>query len=66
MTKLCPFLVEQVVIHNTIHDARVPHIGLNAIRDNDVIKTQFSPCKKELCMMYDVKSSQCKRCHVNE
>ena len=61
MNKFCPYLVEQVVIHNTIHDARVPHIGLNAIRDNDVIKSQFLPCLKEHCMMYDNALCQCKR-----
>lgn len=57
--KLCPFLRTSVTIHNTIHDARVPHIGLNAIRDNDVVKTTFEPCIKEKCMAYNTLNNQC-------
>lgn len=58
-TKLCPILHKTIIIHNTIHDARVPHIGVNAIRDNDVIISEFLPCVKNRCMMYNDDTEKC-------
>jgi hypothetical protein len=61
MDKLCPYLIKQSVVHNTIQNARVSHIGINKYRDNEVIYSTFEPCIKEQCMMYDNKTGQCKR-----
>ena len=61
MDKFCPFLTKQTVVHNTIQNARVSHMGINRYRDNDVVTTDFRPCMKESCMMYDVKTQSCKR-----
>ncbi|MBQ7295145.1 MAG: hypothetical protein IJW86_03005 [Clostridia bacterium] len=58
-TKLCPILHKTIIIHNTIHDARVPHIGVNAIRDNDVIVSEFLPCVKNRCMMFNNDTGKC-------
>lgn len=57
--KLCPILRKTVIIHNTIHDARVPLIGVNAIRDNDIIISEFLPCVKKRCMLYNKDTGQC-------
>ena len=59
---VCPFSSSTCVTHNTIHDARVPHIGLNAIRDNDVIRSQFNKCIGCSCMAFDPETITCSRC----
>lgn len=61
-TKLCPLLTHSIIVHNTSNDARVFPIGINALRDNDVIILDFLPCKQENCMMYDVNNDKCTYC----
>ena len=58
-TKLCPILRKTIIVHNTIHDARVPHIGVNAIRNNDVIISEFLPCLQNKCMMFNTITGKC-------
>ena len=60
MIKLCPILKKMTIIHNTIHDARVPHIGINTFRDNDIVIQEFLPCIEEECMMFDITSRKCR------
>ncbi len=57
--KLCPMLTRTLVIHNSANDARVFRIGINAFKDNDVVFSEFLPCKEEKCMMYDVITKKC-------
>lgn len=58
----CPFKTKNCEVHNTIHDARRPHIGLNQFADNDVTLTSFTPCDGTTCMAFDIKNCSCKRC----
>lgn len=58
----CPFSLRTCTVHNTIHDARVPHIGINAIRDNDVVLADFNKCRGCRCMAFDAETISCLRC----
>ena len=58
----CPFSFSTQTIYNTIHDARVPPIGMNAIRDNDVVYSKFNKCTGCACMAFDPETVTCLRC----
>lgn len=60
--KLCPFLTKTVVLHNKASDSRVIQIGINAMRDNELIYSDFMPCIAEECMMFDENTRTCKYC----
>ena len=58
----CPFLIRQSTLYNTIHDARVPLIGMNALRDNDLVLSKFEQCIGCDCMAFDPETITCLRC----
>lgn len=58
----CPFSFTTQTVCNTIHDARVPHIGMTAIRDNDVVNSKFNKCTGCNCMAFDPETITCLRC----
>lgn len=60
--KLCPFLYKKIIIHNSLSDARVLDFGINSLRDNDIIFSDFLPCKLDECMLYDNEKKECKYC----
>lgn len=60
LTKMCPLLIKKTVVHNTIQNSRVSHIGINKYRDNDVIVSRFLPCIGDACMMFDTDTQTCR------
>lgn len=59
--RLCPFMKEQILIHNDKKNYMMPEHGINKRMDYDLYKDGFSPCIRKKCMMYDEATGTCKR-----
>ncbi len=62
ITKLCPLLLKSIVVHCNSKDTRVFRSGINAFRDNELVISEFLPCRENECMMYDELTHTCLYC----
>ena len=58
----CPFSLRTITLHNEATDARVLQVGINELRDNDLVFSRFNPCRGCSCMAFEPQTITCSRC----